>query len=52
LLVIPSAKLAEALSRSPEAGYDLYRAIAKSLAARLRRVVAMFAFARERDHRA
>jgi CRP-like cAMP-binding protein len=51
LLVIRSAKLADALSASPEAGYDLYRAIARSLAARLRRAVSMFAFARERDHR-
>jgi CRP-like cAMP-binding protein len=52
LLVIRTGKLADALSGHPEAGYDLYRAIARSLAARLRRAVSMFAFAREREHRA
>jgi CRP-like cAMP-binding protein len=52
LLVIRSDKLASALAASPAAGYDLYRAIARSLAARLRRAVSMFAFAREREHRA
>jgi CRP-like cAMP-binding protein len=48
LLVIRSAKLAEALAGHPEAGYELYRAIARSLAGRLRRALAMLAFARER----
>jgi CRP-like cAMP-binding protein len=51
LLVIRSAKLADALVRNPEAGYQLYRAIARSLAGRLRRAVGMLAFSRERDSR-
>ena len=51
LLVIRSGKLADALAGHPEAGYALYRAIARSLAGRLRRAVAMLAFARERDAR-
>jgi CRP-like cAMP-binding protein len=51
LIVIRSAKLADALAGHPEAGYELYRAIARSLAARLRRAVAMLAFAREREAR-
>src|SRR3989442_14472928 len=51
LLVIRSGKLADALAGHPEAGYALYRAIARSLAGRLRRAVAMLAFARECDAR-
>jgi CRP-like cAMP-binding protein len=51
LLVIRSARLADALAGNPGAGYSLYRAIAKSLAARLRRAVAMLAFAGEREAR-
>ena len=51
LLVIRSGKLADALAGHPEAGYALYRAIARSLAGRLRRAVAMLAFAREREAR-
>jgi CRP-like cAMP-binding protein len=50
LLVLRSERLAGALAREPGAGHELYRAIAKSLAARMRRAVAMLAFARE--HRA
>jgi CRP-like cAMP-binding protein len=49
LFVIRSAKLADVLVRNPEAGYQLYRAIARSLAGRLRRAVGMIAFSRERD---
>jgi CRP-like cAMP-binding protein len=48
LLVIRSAKLAEALAGHPDVGYQLYRAIARSLAGRLRRAVGMLAFASER----
>ena len=48
LLVIRSEKLTDALAGHPEAGYELYRAIARSLAGRLRRAVSMLAFARER----
>jgi CRP-like cAMP-binding protein len=49
LLVIRSGTLADALASHPEAGYELYRAIARSLAGRLRRVFGMLAFARERE---
>ena len=48
LLVIRSEKLTDALAGHPEAVYELYRAIARSLAGRLRRAVSMLAFARER----
>ena len=41
LFVIRSEKLADALAGHPEAGYELYRAIARSLAGRLRRAVGM-----------
>jgi len=51
LVIRSSARLAEALAGNPGAGYSLYRAIAKSLAARLRRAVAMLAFAGEREAR-
>jgi CRP-like cAMP-binding protein len=51
LLVIRSGRLAEALADDPGAGYELYRAISRSLAGRLRRAVAMLAFAGERTHR-
>jgi CRP-like cAMP-binding protein len=51
LLVIRSGSLADALAGHPEAGYELYRAIARSLAGRLRRAVAMLAFARDREDR-
>jgi CRP-like cAMP-binding protein len=47
LLVIRSPKLNDALAGHPEAGYQLYRAIAKSLAGRLRRAVGMIAVAKE-----
>jgi len=51
LLVLRSAKVADALAGHPEAGYELYRAIAKSLAGRLRRAAGMISFAREREAR-
>ena len=51
LIVIRSGKLADALADHPEAGFELYRAIARSLAGRLRRAVSMLAFAREREER-
>ena len=51
LLVLRSGKLADALAGHPEAGHQFYRAIAKSLAGRLRRAVGMLAFARQRDSR-
>jgi CRP-like cAMP-binding protein len=41
-------KLAEKLGSDPEAGFQLFRAVAKSLAARLRRAVDELALARER----
>jgi CRP-like cAMP-binding protein len=47
LLVIRSPKLQDALAGHPEAGYQLYRAIARSLAGRLRRAVGMIAIAKE-----
>jgi len=47
LLVIRSPKLNDALVGHPDAGYQLYRAIAKSLAGRLRRAVGMIAIAKE-----
>jgi len=51
LLVIRSGKLADAIAGNPEAGYQLYRAIARCLAGRLRRAVGMLAFASERQSR-
>ena len=51
LLVLRSGKLADALAGRAEAGHQFYRAIAKSLAGRLRRAVGMLAFARQRDSR-
>src|SRR2546425_12639427 len=51
LFVIRSEKLADALAGHPEAGYELHRAIARSLAGRLRRAVGMLAFATERKDR-
>jgi CRP-like cAMP-binding protein len=47
LLVIRSPKLNDALAGHPDAGYQLYRAIAKSLAGRVRRAVGMIAVAKE-----
>jgi CRP-like cAMP-binding protein len=47
VLVLRAPKLADALAGHPEAGYQLYRAIAKSLAGRLRRAVGMIAIAKE-----
>jgi CRP-like cAMP-binding protein len=51
LLAIRSDKLAAAMSGHPEAAYELYRAIARSLAGRLRRAVAMLGLAGHREHR-
>ncbi len=50
LFVLRAAKLAEVLKTQPDAGYELYRAIARSLAGRLRRAVGMIAFAKARDN--
>jgi len=52
LLVIRSGRLGEALAGHPDAGHELYRAISRSLARRLRRALAMLAFAEERETRA
>jgi CRP/FNR family transcriptional regulator, cyclic AMP receptor protein len=52
LLVIRSAKLADVLAGHPEVGYALYRAIARSLAGRLRRAIALVSSARRREERA
>jgi CRP-like cAMP-binding protein len=49
LLVIRSEKLEGILAGNPEAGYRFYRAIAVSLAKRIRRVVGMLAFAAENE---
>jgi CRP/FNR family transcriptional regulator, cyclic AMP receptor protein len=49
LLVFRSAKVADALAGHPEAGYELYRAIARSLAGHLRRAAGMISFSRERE---
>ncbi|HZX94904.1 MAG TPA: cyclic nucleotide-binding domain-containing protein [Myxococcales bacterium] len=49
LLVLRAGKLADALAGHPEAGYQLYRAIARSLASRLRRAVGMLAFSKQRQ---
>lgn len=46
VLVLRSDKLAEALAGHPEAASELYRAIARSLAGRLRRAVGMLALGR------
>ena len=47
LIVIRSAKMADALAGHPEAAYQLYLAIARSLAARLRRAVGLIGLERE-----
>ena len=49
LLVLRAGKLADVLKGQPEAGYELYRAIAKSLAGRVRRALGLVAFAQERE---
>jgi len=49
LLVLRASRLKDALAGNPVAGYQLFRAIAKSLAGRLRRSVGMLAFAKERE---
>jgi len=49
LLVFRSAKVADALAGHPEAGYQLYRAIARSLAGHLRRAVGMISFSKDRE---
>ena len=49
LLVFRSAKVAEVLAGHPEAGHQFYRAIARTLARRLRRAAGMISFSRERE---
>jgi CRP-like cAMP-binding protein len=49
LLVIRSRMLSAVLAGNPEAGHQFYRAIAMSMARRVRRVAGMLAFARERE---
>ena len=49
LLVLRASRLTDTLAAHPDAGLQLYRAIAKSLAGRLRRAVGMIAFAKERQ---
>jgi CRP-like cAMP-binding protein len=51
VLVLRSDRLARALAGHPEAAYELYRAIARSLAGRLRRAVAMLALGRHGSNR-
>jgi len=48
LLVIRAGSLADELAARPDAAVQLYRAIAKSLAGRLRRAVGMIALAKNR----
>ncbi|HWE22482.1 MAG TPA: cyclic nucleotide-binding domain-containing protein [Myxococcales bacterium] len=48
LLVIRAGRLSDTLAGKPEAAVQLYRAIAKSLAGRLRRAVDMITLAKER----
>jgi CRP-like cAMP-binding protein len=52
LLVFRSSRVADALAGHPEAGYQLYRAIARSLAGRLRRAIGMITFSKEREPQA
>jgi CRP/FNR family transcriptional regulator, cyclic AMP receptor protein len=49
LLVVPAAALRDRLAGNAEAGYALFRALARSLAARLRRVVGALELARGMD---
>jgi CRP-like cAMP-binding protein len=49
LMVIRAGKLAGMLAGNHEAGHVLYRAIARSLAFRLRRAVGMIAFSKDRS---
>jgi CRP-like cAMP-binding protein len=51
LFVFRSEKVTHALAGHPEAGYEFYRAIARSLAGRLRRAAGMIAFSREHGAR-
>jgi CRP-like cAMP-binding protein len=51
VLVLRSDRLATALAGHPEAAYELYRAVARSLAGRLRRAVAMVALGRHESDR-
>ena len=48
LLVIRAGKIADALKGRPEAAVQLYRAIAKSLAGRLRRAIGMISLSKDR----
>lgn len=51
VLVLRSEKLAQALAGHPEAAYEVYRAIARSLAGRLRRAVKMVALGSHASNR-
>jgi len=51
LLVIRAKNLEAILQARPEAGYQFYRAIAGSLARRVRRVAGVLALNREREGR-
>jgi CRP-like cAMP-binding protein len=51
VLMLRSDRLARALAGHPDAAYELYRAIARSLAGRLRRAVAMLALGRDESNR-
>jgi CRP-like cAMP-binding protein len=47
-IALRPARLAEKLAGDPQAGFELFRAVAKSLAGRLRRAVDALALAREK----
>lgn len=49
LFVFHSARVADVLAGDPEAGYEFYRAIARTLAGRLCRAAGMIAFATEHE---
>lgn len=51
LLVLKASRLKDALAGNPTAGYQLFRAIARSLAGRLRRSVGMIELSKERQNR-
>jgi CRP-like cAMP-binding protein len=50
-IALRPAKLAEKLAGNPQAGFELFRAVARSLAGRLRRAVDAFAIARDAGDR-
>jgi len=49
LIVLRASRLKEVLAGNPTAGHQLFRAVARSLAGRLRRAVGMIALAKERE---